>query len=363
MRVRTTADGVVVGETEHPLAAGTNEIEWSLDIDRPRLWWPRALGDQPLTDIDVDLLVDGEVSDRRSRRTGLREVAWNDWVCSINGERLFLKGANVLPTRPGLADAKPAEVRRDVELAVEAGLDALRVQAHIADPELYRAADELGVLLLQDFPLQWGYARQIRREAMRQAREAVNALGHHPSIVQWCAHDEPVADAPQVEADGRAGGCAASSPSSCRRGTSRCSTAGSSGRSSRPTRPARPSPTAASSRTCPSSTAPTATSGSAGTAATSASSPSGPACCPASCASSASSAPSPCPTRPTAVRRHVGAGRDLDWEDLREHHGLEVDVMSGRVPPADHPTFGAGGRRPSATRRRCCATTSRRCAG
>jgi beta-mannosidase len=199
VRLRTTADGVVIGETEHPLAAGVNEIEWSLDLDRPRLWWPRALGAQPLTDIDVEVLVEGEVSDRRSRRTGLREVAWNDWVCSINGERLFLKGANLLPTRPGLADADPKEVRRDVELAVEAGLDALRVQAHIADHELYRAADELGILLLQDFPLQWGYARQIRREAVHQAREAVNSLGHHPSIVQWCAHDEPVPDAPQVE--------------------------------------------------------------------------------------------------------------------------------------------------------------------
>jgi beta-mannosidase len=200
VRLRTTADGVVVAETEHPLAAGVNEIAWPLDLDRPRLWWPRALGPQPLTDIDVEVLVDGEVRDRRSRRTGLREVAWNDWVCSINGERLFLKGANLLPTRPGLADADPKEVRRDVELAVEAGLDVLRVQAHIADHELYRAADELGILLLQDFPLEWGYARQIRREAVHQAREAVNSLGHHPSIVQWCAHDEPVPDAPQLDA-------------------------------------------------------------------------------------------------------------------------------------------------------------------
>ena len=83
---------------------------------------------------------------------------------------MFLKGANLLPTRPGLADASRADVRRDVELAVEAGLDVLRVQAHIAGHELYRLADELGVLLLQDFPLQWGYARQIRREAVRQVR-------------------------------------------------------------------------------------------------------------------------------------------------------------------------------------------------
>src|SRR5829696_8343758 len=203
VRVQTSAGGVVVAATEHPLAAGANEIDWSLDLDRPQLWWPRALGGQPLTEIEVAVLVDGEPSDRRARRTGLREVAWNDWVCSINGERLFLKGANILPPRPGLADASPAEVRRDVELAVEAGLDVLRVQAHIADHELYRAADELGVLLLQDFPLQWGYVRQIRKEAVRQAREAVDSLGHHPSIVQWCAHDEPVAEAPQVESDSR----------------------------------------------------------------------------------------------------------------------------------------------------------------
>ena len=40
VRLRTTADGVTVGETEHSLAAGVNEIEWPLDLDRPQLWWP-----------------------------------------------------------------------------------------------------------------------------------------------------------------------------------------------------------------------------------------------------------------------------------------------------------------------------------
>ena len=88
---------------------------------------------------------------------------------SINGERLFLKGANLVPARPGLADAGRDLVRSDVERAVEAGLDALRVQAHIATDDLYTAADELGVVLLQDFPLQWGYGRHVRREAVHQA--------------------------------------------------------------------------------------------------------------------------------------------------------------------------------------------------
>lgn len=199
VRLRTAADGVVLAETEHSLAAGANEIEWAIDIDRPRLWWPRALGDQPLTAIDVEVVMDGQVIDQRRRRTGLREVAINQWILSVNGERLFLKGANLVPTRPGLADVDEAMVRADVDRAVEAELDALRVQAHIAHPALYRAADERGLLLLQDFPLQWGYQRNVRREAVRQAREAVDALGHHPSIVQWCAHDEP--DATSVQGD------------------------------------------------------------------------------------------------------------------------------------------------------------------
>ena len=106
-------------------------------------------------------------------------MSWDKWICSINGEQLFLKGANVLPTRAGLANADDGAVRRDIELAVELGLDAVRMHGHIANREVYRAADELGVLILQDFPLQWGHARTVRWEAVGQAKAAVDTLGHH----------------------------------------------------------------------------------------------------------------------------------------------------------------------------------------
>jgi beta-mannosidase len=265
-------------------------------------------------------------------------VAWNDWICSINGERLFLKGANVLPTRPGLADASPQEVRRDVELAVDAGLDALRVQAHIADHELYRAADELGVLLLQDFPLQWGYARQIRREGVRQAREAVNELGHHPSIVQWCAHDEPVADAPQVEAAGRG--------RRVRRFVSQQLPSWNKSILDRwlkrafeqadPTRPA-----VAHGGVAPHLPTLDGTDSHMwlgwhrGEV--------------AELAELARLMPRlvrfvsefGAQSVPASADRFVDTSSwpELDWEQLRAHHGLEVEVMLERVPPTDHPTF------------------------
>lgn len=199
--VRTCVDGEIVSEHDQRVAAGSNEVNWSLDIVDPALWWPRSLGGQPLTDVTIELVVDGEVSDRRTRRTGLRHVAWNNWSCSVNGERLFLKGANLLPSRAAIGEATEAELRRDVELAAEAGLDALRVHGHIAPPAVYEAADQLGVVILQDFPLQWGYARSVRGRAVSQARVAVDELGHHPSIVQWNAHNDPAAIAVGIERD------------------------------------------------------------------------------------------------------------------------------------------------------------------
>jgi beta-mannosidase len=122
----------------------------------------------------------------------LRRVELRNWICSVNGERLFLKGSNHGPAQLDLANATSEQLAADVKLAKDAGLDLLRVHAHITRKEFYDAADEAGLLLWQDLPLQRGYARGIRTQAVRQARYAVQVLGHHPSIAIWCGHNEPV---------------------------------------------------------------------------------------------------------------------------------------------------------------------------
>ena len=191
-----------VGEVElvqqRRLAAGENQVEWTMRVDDPVLWWPHALGGAALHDVVVEVTPTdeegtstGPVSHRIERRIGLRQVDLRNWVLHVNGERLFLKGADLGPTRMALAEATPEELRRDVQLARDANLDLLRLHAHISRPELYDAADELGMVVWQDFPLHRGYARTIRKQAQRQAREAVDLLAHHPSVAIWCAHDEP----------------------------------------------------------------------------------------------------------------------------------------------------------------------------
>jgi beta-mannosidase len=203
--LRTLVDAEIVDEQEHVIANGGNDIEWTLDVDDPALWWPRELGAQPLATVAVEVLVDGVESDRRERRVGLRQIEWDNWICTVNGERLFLKGSNILPATAGLANAEADRSRGDIELAQQLGLNTLRVHGHIADRALYRAADELGMLLLQDFPLQWGQARSVRRRAVEQARAAVDSLGHHPSIALWTAHNDPGGNAARLEGGGRRG--------------------------------------------------------------------------------------------------------------------------------------------------------------
>lgn len=199
VRIDSATDADVVIRTEvaghehlveRAVARGANDVEWEVHVANPALWWPHSMGDQPLHDLAIEVLAaDGSVSDRIDRRIGLRTVQLDDFITRVNGERLFTKGAHHGPTGAWPAEVTEADARRDVDLALDAGLDLLRIQAHLAHPALYEAADERGLLLWQDLPL-WGrYHRSVRRAAQRQATAAVEVLGHHPSVAWWCGRD------------------------------------------------------------------------------------------------------------------------------------------------------------------------------
>jgi len=64
-----------VGEVDHVdqrnLAAGENQVEWTIIVPEPRRWWPHTLGDQTLCEVAVAVhLPDGSVSHRRTRPVG-----------------------------------------------------------------------------------------------------------------------------------------------------------------------------------------------------------------------------------------------------------------------------------------------------
>ena len=52
---RATPDAGAEHDEEHALAAGVNQVRWRLTVERPELWWPHALGAQPLYEVDVSV--------------------------------------------------------------------------------------------------------------------------------------------------------------------------------------------------------------------------------------------------------------------------------------------------------------------
>ncbi len=179
------------------LAAGENRLEWTVDIDDPMLWWPAALGKQPLYRVEVTVTENASsgasppVSDARAWTTGLRAVELDDFVFRCNGERQFLTTVAYGPAGPHLGDVSARQFTQDLAAARDAGFAMVRVFGHITRPEFYEEADRTGMLLWQDLPLVGGYSSKVRRAVKTTVREAVDVVGHHPSIVIWGGHLTP----------------------------------------------------------------------------------------------------------------------------------------------------------------------------
>lgn len=180
------------------LAAGSNRISMRVDLDNVALWWPAEYGSPSLYRIVATLSDENGVMDTAERRTGIRKVSFDSshscWT--INGRRLFLRGTNYIGS-PWLSQMDTAAYARDLDMMQHAHIDVVRVHAHVAGQPFYDLADEKGMLVWQDFPLQWGYddSPAFAEKAANQARDMVALLGVHPSIIAWTGQNEPPWDA------------------------------------------------------------------------------------------------------------------------------------------------------------------------
>src|SRR5918994_1002423 len=178
-------------EKELQVEEGENRFEIGFRLPDVRVWSTWDRGEQPL--YELVLSCEGAVM---RRCFGARTVELRDWKVYLNGERIFLRGINYLPS-----DAYPARATKellcaDASLVRKAGMNALRVHAHVSDRAFYEACDELGLLVLQDFPLQWTHRRSILGPAVAQAGEMARILRGNPCVGIYLAHDEPFFVAP-----------------------------------------------------------------------------------------------------------------------------------------------------------------------
>lgn len=189
---RTFSGETQVIEQRRSVRRGCQELSGLIKLRDPQLWWTHDLGEPHLYDVHIELLVNGRVSDARRLTFGIRTFELRDWIPHLNGVRFLAKGNNYPPGDMRIATMNAERCALDLQLARACHMNLLRVHAHVDHPAFYEAANEAGILLWQDFPLQWLYDRRVLPEARRQVRWMVRLLGAHPCIGIWCMHNEPV---------------------------------------------------------------------------------------------------------------------------------------------------------------------------
>ena len=184
------------------LAPGVNHLHSQLECSNVYLWWSWDRGLPNLYRVTAEVLSAGKILDQRQDVVGFRtiEVTSAEKQWRLNGKRIFLRGTNYISTQ-WLGEMTREKYDFDAGLMRRANVNAIRVHAHVEAPEFYEACDEAGMLVWQDFPLQWGYsdAPEFESEAVHQALAMVRLLGGHPSIIGWTMHNEPPWDAPWMQ--------------------------------------------------------------------------------------------------------------------------------------------------------------------
>ncbi|HTW10099.1 MAG TPA: glycoside hydrolase family 2 protein [Acidimicrobiales bacterium] len=188
--------------------AGQGSVVVVVPLADVELWWPVGYGPQPLYGYRVEVSAGGPGGDLspldvREGRMGFRSVSLSmrrdargrEFGIVINGRLVLARGANWIPD-----DCFPSRVGRQryqhrLEQAVEANCNLVRVWGGgiYESEDFYDVADELGLLVWQDFLMACAaYAEEepLRSEFEAEAREAVTRLCSHPSLALWSGGNE-----------------------------------------------------------------------------------------------------------------------------------------------------------------------------
>lgn len=207
------------GNTQRFAAAFTageeeTRLRYAFKVENPRLWWPNGYGDQPLYEVRVAVEPEGSLPQVFREVIGIRQIEMHplpdgpredfyNWVFTINGRELFIKGTNWCTT-DALLRFPDERYDRFLSLARDQHVQLLRAWGG-GMPEsdyFYQKCDELGLLVAQEWPTCWDSQKIQPMEALVEtARIHTVRLRNHPSLVQWAGGNESAeADGPAMDA-------------------------------------------------------------------------------------------------------------------------------------------------------------------
>ena len=206
VRFQLNGHGQQAKTTVHAaLKKGSNTVRAEIPVQAPKLWWPSGHGEQPLYSVTAELTAGDAPSDSRTTRFGIRDIQWvhtegapanhvSKYQLVFNGRPIRMLGSNLIPTDLLFGRMTPKALFR-LRQAKATGMNTLRLWGGgvTLHESVYDLADELGIMLVQEFPL----ANHVPPKdpeylAMLEStlRNIVRQVRNHPAIVEFDGGNE-----------------------------------------------------------------------------------------------------------------------------------------------------------------------------
>ena len=184
------SDGTKVEEITFNVINTSSEINFKT-IENPKLWHTE---NPYLYTLHVSLINNEKVIDKISEHIGFRWFEFKDYgAFYLNGKRLLLRGTHRHEEHAGVGAAMSNEQHRsDMELIKEMGANFVRLAHYPQDPEVYKACDELGLLVWDELPwCRGGLGNDVwKKNTKNMLEEIINQNYNHPSIILWSLGNE-----------------------------------------------------------------------------------------------------------------------------------------------------------------------------
>lgn len=188
--ILTDPNGNVVGTKTINSKEKDNSLIFN-KIKNPKLWDTEHPN---LYKLDVQLWDGKNLIDEVSERTGFRWFEFKDHgAFYLNGERLVIRGTHRHEEHAGVGAAMNNEQHyEDLKMIKSMGANFVRLAHYPQDPEVYKACDELGLLVWDELPwCRGGVGNEIWQENTKNMlTEMIEQNYNHPSIIIWSLGNE-----------------------------------------------------------------------------------------------------------------------------------------------------------------------------
>ncbi|POS76879.1 exo-beta-D-glucosaminidase [Diaporthe helianthi] len=185
-----------------PFESKEIQIQVDVPISESDIWWPRQWGQQPLFQAYLKVSVDNDISDLRDSTFGFRKVTsrlnkHEDRLFEVNGVPFQVLGAGYTPDIFLRWD--PIRFKSIAEYVLDIGLNTIRLEGKMEQPEFYDICDQLGIMVLPGWECcdkweAWSYSEEDGLEdsiwgpndyitANASMAHEANMMQHHPSVL------------------------------------------------------------------------------------------------------------------------------------------------------------------------------------